>query len=142
MGFALPASIAACLTNENKKVYAICGDAGFLMNLQEMETAKRLNSNIVIIIWEDKSYGLIKWKQQAQFGKNTDLDFDNPDWKKLAKSFDWNYLYEDDSSNIANSLKKIKNLEGPTLFVIPIDYSENEKLTKFLDSLEKSYNVK
>ena len=142
MGFALPASIAACLTNENKKVYAICGDAGFLMNLQEMETAKRLNSNIVIIIWEDNSYGLIKWKQQAQFGKTTDLDFDNPDWKKLAKSFDWNYLYEDNSSNIANSLKKIKKLEGPTLFVIPIDYSENEKLTKFLDSLEKSYNVK
>ena len=142
MGYALPASIAACLTNENKKVYAICGDAGFLMNLQEMETAKRLNSNIVIIIWEDNSYGLIKWKQQAQFGKTTDLDFDNPDWKKLAKSFDWNYLYEDNSSNIANSLKKIKKLEGPTLFVIPIDYSENEKLTKFLDSLEKSYNVK
>lgn len=142
MGFALPASIAACLTNENKKVYAICGDAGFLMNVQEMETAKRLNSNIVIIVWEDKSYGLIKWKQKAQFGKTTDLDFDNPDWKKLAKSFDWNYLHEDNSSNIANSLKKIKNLEGPTLFVIPIDYSENEKLTKFLDSLEKSYNVK
>ena len=96
----------------------------------------------MIIVWEDKSYGLIKWKQKAQFGKTTDLDFDNPDWKKLAKSFDWNYLHEDNSSNIANSLKKIKNLEGPTLFVIPIDYSENEKLTKFLDSLEKSYNVK
>lgn len=141
MGYALPAVIAASLLNNNQRIFAICGDAGFLMNLQEMETAKRLNSNFVVIIWEDKSYGLIKWKQQAQFGRSTELDFDNPDWEKLAKSFDWNYLYEDDSSKIFNKLQETNSLQGPTLFVIPIDYSENDKLTKFLENLEKSYDI-
>tara|TARA_B100000902_G_scaffold317892_1_gene309674 strand:- start:620 stop:2278 length:1659 start_codon:yes stop_codon:yes gene_type:complete len=140
MGYALPALISASLINEERKIFSICGDAGFLMNLQEMETAKRLNSNFVLIVWEDKSYGLIKWKQQAQFGKSTNLDFDNPDWQKLARSFDWNYIYENDSTKIISSLKRTNDLDGPTLFVIPIDYSENEKLTKFLDNLEKTYD--
>ena len=140
MGYALPALISASLINEERKIFSICGDAGFLMNLQEMETAKRLNSNFVLIVWEDKSYGLIKWKQQAQFGKSTNLDFDNPDWQKLARSFDWNYIYENDSTKIISSLERTNDLDGPTLFVIPIDYSENEKLTKFLDNLEKTYD--
>ena len=141
MGYALPAVIAASLINNDHKIFSICGDAGFLMNLQEMETAKRLNSNFVVIIWEDKSYGLIKWKQQAQFGRSTELDFDNPDWEKLAKSFDWNYIYEDDSSNIFNKLEETNSFKGPTLFVIPIDYSENEKLTELLGTLENSYDI-
>ena len=141
MGYALPALISASLINNKKKIFSICGDAGFLMNLQEMETAKRLNSNFVVIIWEDKSYGLIKWKQEAQFGKSTELDFDNPDWENLAKSFDWNYIYEDDSINITKRLNETSDLEGPTLFVIPIDYSENGKLTNFLETLEKTYDI-
>jgi acetolactate synthase-1/2/3 large subunit len=140
MGYALPAAIAASLTNNSKKIFAICGDAGFLMNLQEMETAKRLESNFVVIVWEDKSYGLIKWKQQAQFGKSTELDFDNPQWEQLAQSFNWNYIYEDDSTKITKRLNETSKLKGPTLFVIPIDYSENEKLTNFLDTLEDTYD--
>ena len=140
MGYALPAAIAASLSNNKKKIFAICGDAGFLMNLQEMETAKRMRSDFVAIIWEDKSYGLIKWKQQAEFGKSTDLDFDNPQWEKLAQSFNWNYIYENDSSKITKRLNETEGLKGPTLFVIPIDYSENEKLTDFLGSLEKTYD--
>tara|TARA_B110000495_G_C22935498_1_gene547070 strand:- start:754 stop:1170 length:417 start_codon:yes stop_codon:yes gene_type:complete len=136
MGFALPASIAADLLNTGNKIYAIAGDGGFLMNLQEMETAKRLGVNIVVIIWEDRSYGLIKWKQQVQFGENTDLDFTNPDWKLLAKSFGWNYIFEDESSQLILTLKKIKKLKGPTLLIIPIDYSENLKLTQKLNDLE------
>ena len=140
MGYALPAAIAASLSNNKKKIFAICGDAGFLMNLQEMETAKRMRSDFVAIIWEDKSYGLIKWKQQAEFGKSTDLDFDNPQWEQLAQSFNWNYIYENDSSKITKRLNETEGLKGPTLFVIPIDYSENEKLTDFLGSLEKTYD--
>ena len=140
MGYALPAAIAASLSNNKKKIFAICGDAGFLMNLQEMETAKRMRSDFVAIIWEDKSYGLIKWKQQAEFGKSTDLDFDNPQWEQLAQSFSWNYIYENDSSKITKRLNETESLKGPTLFVIPIDYSENEKLTDFLGSLEKTYD--
>ncbi len=142
MGYALPASISASMINNDKKVFAISGDAGFLMNVQEMETARRLHSNIVIIIWEDNSYGLIKWKQQVQFGESTDLDFDNPDWEDLAKSFGWNYIFEDKSTKIYEKLKLTEKMIGPTLFVIPIDYSENEKLTNFLSSLEDDYGQK
>ena len=141
MGYALPAAIAATLTNKSEKIFSISGDAGFLMNVQEMETAKRLNSNFVIIIWEDKSYGLIKWKQESQFKEHTDLDFNNPDWKKLAESFGWNYIYEDKSENLAQSLQDTNDLNGPTLFVIPIDYAENQKLTNYLDILEKKYEL-
>ena len=140
MGYALPAAIAGSLINKDKKIFSICGDAGFLMNLQEMETAKRLNSNIVIFVWEDNSYGLIKWKQKSQFGETTDLDFDNPKWSELANSFSWNYLYEDNSENLINRFKELNHLDGPTLFVVPIDYSENEKLTDFLKNLESSYD--
>ena len=141
MGYALPAAIAASLANKNKKIFSICGDAGFLMNLQEMETAKRLNSDFVIIVWEDKSYGLIKWKQQSQFGESTELDFDNPEWRKLAESFKWNYIYEDKSENLKKRLEETEGLKGPTLFVVPIDYSENQKLTNYLDTLEKTYEL-
>jgi len=89
MGFALPGAIAASIVYPDRQVLAICGDAGFLMNVQEMETAKRYNSNMVVMVWEDHAYGLIAWKQQAQFGRHTDLSFGNPDWMQLAASFGW-----------------------------------------------------
>jgi len=76
----------------------------------------------------------------VQFGESTDLDFDNPNWEKLANSFDWNYIFEDDSSKIYKQLEQTEKFNGPTLFVIPIDYSENEKLTSFLSSLEDNYD--
>ena len=68
--------------------------------------------------------------------RNTDLDFTNPDWELLAKSFGWNYIFEDESSRLISALKKTKKLKGPTLFIIPIDYSENYKLTQKLNALE------
>ena len=73
MGFALPGAIAAAIVSPKRRVMSICGDAGFLMNVQEMETAKRLGSNIVVMVWEDNCYGLIAWKQTNEFGRCTDL---------------------------------------------------------------------
>ena len=93
MGFALPGAIAANIVSPQRRVLAICGDAGFLMNVQEMETARRLNSNIVVMVWEDNEYGLIAWKQEAHFGRHTELSFGNPEWLGLAKSFGWNGHY-------------------------------------------------
>ncbi|NNF05060.1 MAG: acetolactate synthase large subunit, partial [Rhodothermales bacterium] len=90
MGFALPGAIAADIVHPDRRILAICGDAGFLMNVQEMETARRLNSDIVVMVWEDHGYGLIAWKQQNHFGRHTKLDFGNPDWVQLADSFGWN----------------------------------------------------
>jgi len=105
------------------------------MNVQEMETAKRLNSNIVIMVWEDNEYGLISWKQENEFGKHTDLAFGNPDWEILAKSFGWNGYFVTDSNDLQPTLEKAFNDGAPSLVVVPIDYRENMLLTKRLGEL-------
>lgn len=135
MGFALPGAIAASLVDPKRKILGIAGDAGFLMNVQEMETAFRLNSNITMMVWEDNAYGLIAWKQWAHFGKHTDLSFTNPDWELLAKSFRWDYTFVDDSENLLSALEQAADHNGPSLIVVPIDYSENQKLTERLGEL-------
>ena len=137
MGFALPGAIAARLVNADPahRVLAICGDAGFMMNVQEMETATRLDLNIVVMVWEDNEYGLIAWKQANQFGRHTDLSFGNPDWLKLADAFGWNGHWVDHASNLQTSLEQAFTEPGPSLVVVPIDYSENEKLTKRLGEI-------
>ena len=135
MGSALPGAIAADIVLPQRRIMAICGDAGFLMNVQEMETARRLNSNIVAMIWEDREYGLIAWKQQTQFGTHTDLSFNNPDWLKLADAFDWSGHFVNNSNDLASTLEHAFNEPGPSLIVIPIDYSENMKLTERLGDI-------
>src|SRR3546814_11861075 len=87
MGSALPGAIAAHMVYPERKILAICGDGGFLMNAQEMETARRLNSDIVVLVWEDGGYGLIAWKQDNEYQHHTALSFGNPDWLQLAKAF-------------------------------------------------------
>ena len=135
MGFALPGAIAANLIYPDKRILGIAGDAGFLMNVQEMETAKRLNSNIVMMVWEDHEYGLIAWKQENEFGHHTDLAFDNPDWEMLAKSFGWNGYFVNNSRDLKDTLEAAFNDGAPSLVVVPIDYRENVLLTKRLGEL-------
>ncbi len=135
MGFALPGAIAASLVYPEKKILAICGDAGFMMNVQEMETAKRLNSNIVVMVWEDFSYGLIAWKQDNEFGKHTDLSFGNPNWLKLSESFGWHGHHVKNSKDLQSTLDKAFSEDGPSLIAIPIDYRENELLTERLGNI-------
>ena len=137
MGFALPGAIAARMVNQdpNHRVLAICGDAGFLMNVQEMETARRYDLNIVVMVWEDNAYGLIAWKQSNQFGRHTDLSFGNPDWIKLSESFGWNGHRVENSVDLQSVLENAFAEAGPSLVVVPIDYSENEKLTKRLGEI-------
>ena len=136
MGFALPGAIAAALVNPDRRVLGIAGDAGFLMNVQEMETARRLSVKLTMMIWEDHAYGLIAWKQQSHFGRHTDLSFGNPDWLKLADSFGWNGHHVADSENLAAVLQTALDEDGPSLIVIPIDYRENDLLTKKLGDLQ------
>ena len=135
MGFALPGAIAADLVHPQRRILAICGDAGFMMNVQEMETARRLNSDIVVMVWEDNAYGLIAWKQTNSFGRHTDLSFGNPDWLKLAQSFGWNGHQVDSSAALASVLESALNEQGPSLIVVPIDYDENPRLTKRLGEI-------
>ncbi len=132
MGFALPGAIAAQLIYPERRVLVVCGDGGFLMNAQEMETATRLNSQIVVLMWEDHAYGLISWKQDIEFQRHTQLSFDNPDWLKLAEAFGWNGYRCNASAELAQTLEQAFEADGPSLVVIPIDYRENSLLTERL----------
>ncbi len=135
MGFALPGAMAAKLVHPDRKVLAICGDAGGLMNIQDLETAHRLGLNIVVMIWEDNEYGLIKWKQQVRFGDHADLTFTNPDWSKLAEAFGCRGIRCEDSTQLGSALEEAFSVDSPMLLVIPIDYRENMKLTERLGSI-------
>lgn len=132
MGFAFPGAIAAKIVNPDRRVMAICGDAGFMMNVQDLETARRLGTNFVTMIWEDHAYGLIAWKQQNEFGKHVDLSFGNPDFVKLAESFDCAGYRVENSADLADTLEEAFECGKPALVVVPIDYSENGKLTERL----------
>jgi len=132
MGFALPGAIAAGRVHPDRRILAICGDAGFLMNAQEMETAKRIGSRIVAMVWEDHAYGLIAWKQDGQFGRHTDLSFGNPDWLMLARAFGWYGHRVEKSRELAAVLDRAFEEDGPSLVVIPIDYRENQLLSERL----------
>lgn len=135
MGFALPGAIAASLVHPDRNILAISGDGGFMMNVQEMETAYRLNCKLTVMVWEDGGYGLIAWKQTNEFDKHTDLAFTNPDWIKLAESFNWSGHKVDNSSDLKETLAAALAEDGPSLVVIPIDYRENMELTKRLGEM-------
>ena len=135
MGFALPGAIAAGIVHPDRRILAVAGDAGFLMNVQEMETAKRIGSNITVMVWDDHAYGLIEWKQEAHFGHHTKLDFDNPDWDLLARSFGWNGHVVENATDLEATLETALSESGPSLVVVPIDYRENMLLTKKLGEI-------
>ena len=137
MGFALPAAIAASIVEPKKRILGIAGDGGFLMNLQEMETARRLNSNLVMMVWEDKAFGLISWKQEDSYGRHTDLSFGNPDWLELASAFRWQGAHVKNSDELRERLEYALDTAGPSLLVLPIDYRENQVLTKKLNDLQE-----
>lgn len=138
MGLPLPGSIAADMVYPDKNIFAITGDGDFLMNVQEMETARRLNSNITIMVWEDGGYGLISWKQDQEFGEHTDLSFGNPDWTELANSFGWESEVIDNARDLKGGIDRAIAHDGPSLIVVSIDYRENMLLTERLGDVQGS----
>jgi acetolactate synthase-1/2/3 large subunit len=139
MGFALPGAIGAKIACPDKKVMAICGDAGFMMNVQDLETAVRLGLNVVYMVWEDGEYGLIKWKQQNHFnGRHSKLDFGNPDWEMLARAFGMWGRRVNHAADLVPAMQEAFSQTGPALIAVPIDYAENLKLTKRLGGIECS----
>ena len=130
MGFAMPGSIGAKIAFPERRVLSISGDAGFMMNVQDLETAVRRKLNIVAMVWEDGEYGLIKWKQQNGFdGKHSDLAFTNPDFEALASSFGMWGKKVTSTDQIVPFLEEAFSQEGPALISVPVDYSENMKLS-------------
>lgn len=137
MGLAVPGAIAAKLVHPDRKVLAITGDAGFMMNCQEFETAHRLGTNFVTLIFNDRSYGLIKWKQDMQYGHHEYVDFTNPDFMKFAESMGAiGYRIEKAEDLLPTLIKSFKQ-DKPVIIDCPIDYSENMKLTHHLEELMK-----
>jgi len=129
MGGALPGAIAAKLVHPDRRVMAVCGDGGFLMNVQEMETAVRFGTNIVVLVWVDNGYNLIEWKQSTEFGNHTDCSFGNPEFMKLAESFGWEGIAVQNAVDLAPALERAFTAHRPALVTVPIDYRENELLT-------------
>jgi acetolactate synthase-1/2/3 large subunit len=135
MGISLPGAIAAKLVHPDRKVVALCGDGGFLMNSQELETAKRIGTPIVVVIWRDNGYGLIDWKQRNAYGRPYAVEFDNPDFVAYAESFGIPGFRPASADDLYPTLKKALELEGPAVIDVPIDYAENVRLTQRLGAL-------
>jgi len=132
MGIAVPGAIAAAYSMPDRKAVAVTGDAGFLMNSQEIETAMRLQVPVVVLIWTDGAYGLIEWKQQVQFKRTSNIKFDNPDFVKYAESFGAKGYHISKTADLLPTLKKALADNTVSIIDCPVDYSENLRLTEKL----------
>ncbi|MBK5231039.1 MAG: acetolactate synthase large subunit, partial [Thermoleophilia bacterium] len=132
MGFALPAAIGAKLVHPDRTVITVNGDGGFMMNCQELETAVRLKTPIVNIIWENCQFGSIVWKQDNKFGRHFGVDFTNPDFVKLAESFGMPAWRATSCDDFGNRLRHATTLDVPSLIVLPIDYSLDVRISEEL----------
>jgi acetolactate synthase I/II/III large subunit len=132
MGFALPCAIAAKLVHPDRRVVTVNGDGGFMMNVQELETARRLKTPIVNVIWENRQYGSIVWKQDKKFGEHFGVDFTNPDFVKLADAFGLPGWRCESADDFGERLRHALTLDVPSLIVLPIDYSLDVALSEEL----------
>ena len=135
MGIAVPGAVAACLACPGRAVVAVTGDAGFLMNSQEIETAMRLGLALVILIWNDSAYGLIEWKQMSAFGRSTSVHFGNPDFVKYAESFGAKGYRVNKTEELLPILKQALADNTVSIIDCPVDYGENLKLTAKLGEM-------
>lgn len=137
MGISVPGAIAAQLLYPERNIVAVTGDGGFLMNSQELETAVRLHLPIVVLIWRDDGYGVIRWKQQLKFGRSAFVDFGNPDFVRYAESFGAVGYRVNASSELAPILADALKQQGPAVIDCPVDYDENIRLTERLRAIPR-----
>ena len=135
MGISLPGAIAAKLVHPDRHVVALCGDGGFLMNSQELETARRIGANVTVVVWRDDGYGLIDWKQRTEFGRPFGVEFGNPDFVAYAESFGIAGFRTSSAADLYPTLMRALEHDGPSLVEVPIDYRENLRLTERLGAL-------
>ena len=136
MGIAVPGAVAAKLAYPERKVVAVTGDAGFLMNSQEIETALRVGTPFVILIWSDAEYGLITWHQMRHFGRPSHIAFNNPDFVKYAESFGAKGYRVGTAAELVPTLKAALAEDRVAVIDCPVDYSENMKLTQWQKELK------
>ncbi len=135
MGIALPGAIAAKLVYPERKVLAVAGDGGALMNIQELETAVRVNTPFVLLVWSDNRYGLIDWKQRNRFGKAQAVEIGNPDWVRLAESFGCKGERIRAADELGPALKWALDQTLPVILDVPIGREENMLLSKQLGEI-------
>ncbi|MBF0425002.1 MAG: acetolactate synthase large subunit [Magnetococcales bacterium] len=135
MGIAVPGAMAAKMVRPDRAAVAVTGDAGFLMNSQEIETAMRIGLPIVILIWNDAKYGLIQWKQMNHFGRESHIDFTNPDFVKYAESFGAKGYRVESARELLPILRQALADRCVAVIDCPVDYAENIKLTEKLGHL-------
>ncbi|MGD0827561.1 MAG: acetolactate synthase large subunit [Desulfobaccales bacterium] len=135
MGFALPGALGVKVAFPQRQVLAVMGDGGFLMNSQEIETARREKIPFVILVWVDGSYGLIKWKMEMKLKRSSHVDFGNPDFVKYAESFGAKGYLIQAAGELLPTLKQALADDTVSVIACPVDYSENTKLTEKLAHL-------
>ncbi|MBD8878963.1 acetolactate synthase large subunit [Rhodanobacter sp. 7MK24] len=128
MGAGLPSAMMASMLYPDRRVLAVCGDGGFMMNDQEMETAVRLKLNLVVLILQDNAYGMIRWKQAVDGFADYGMTFGNPDFELYARAFGCQGHRVDDIAQFAPTLEAAFRAGGVHLVSVPIDYSENERV--------------
>lgn len=137
MGIAIPGAVAAKLVYPEKKVLAVTGDGGFMMNMQELETASRIGAGFVTLILNDSSYGLIKWKQMEHFGMTCYTDFTNPDFVKLAEVMGGKGYRVEKADDLMPMLEDAFRQDKLALIDCRVDYDENMKLSAQLAQLAR-----
>ena len=128
MGAGLPSAMAAAMQYPERRVMAICGDGGFMMNSQEIETAIRLKLNLVVMVLNDSSYGMIRWKQSAAGFDDWGLEFGNPDFVKYAESYGASGHRIAATEDLVPTINKAFEAGGVHLIDLPVDYSDNQKV--------------
>jgi acetolactate synthase-1/2/3 large subunit len=139
MGIAVPGALAAKLAYPQRKVVAVTGDAGFMMNSQEIETALRMDTPFVVLIWNDSEYGLITWHQLRHFGRASHITFKNPDFMKYAESFGAKGYRLESAADLVPTLNKAFADNTVVIIDCPVDYSENMKLTERLKNMRSPF---
>jgi acetolactate synthase-1/2/3 large subunit len=130
MGIAIPGAIAAKLVHPDKRVVAVTGDGGFMMNCQELETALRVGTPFVTLIFNDGGYGLIEWKQLNYFGTSSFIKFGNPDFVKFAESMGLKGYRVESTQDLIPTLEDAFRQDVPTVIDVPVDYGENLRLSQ------------
>ncbi len=131
MGAGLPSAMAARIVHPNRPVVSICGDGGFMMNSQELETAVRLKLDIVVLILRDDAYGMIKWKQSNMNFDNYGLDYSNPDFVKYAESYGANGWRIQSAAQLLPKLKECIKARGVHIIDVPVDYTLNDETLNY-----------
>jgi len=138
MGIGVPGGVAAKLAEPQRRVVVVTGDGGFLMNVQELETAKRLGTAFVTVVWVDGAYGVIRWKQERRFGRTFGVDFSNPDLAALAQAFGLPGYNVTRAEAFAPTLESALSAGQPSVIAVPVDYRENHRLTEALGEVQIS----